>query len=69
MELHISDEKTKELLSEVVVELLQPPKNLLYDVVIEALEDVGLAHAIAEGRVNDFVSEDEIFSILDGKAT
>ena len=35
MELHISDEKTKELLSEVVVELLKKKKNLLYDVIIE----------------------------------
>ena len=61
MELHISDEKTKELLSEVVVELLQTKKNLLYDVIIEALEDVGLENAIAEGRKNDFVPEDEIF--------
>ncbi|MGB7512087.1 MAG: hypothetical protein WBP54_12480 [Pelodictyon phaeoclathratiforme] len=68
MELHISDEKTKELLSEVVVELLKTKKNLLYDVIIEALEDVGLANAIAEERKNEFVSEDEIFSILDGNS-
>ena len=48
MELHISDEKTKELLSEVVVELLQTKNPLLYDVIIEALENVGLANAIVE---------------------
>ncbi len=42
--------------------------SLIYDVIIDAVEDVGLANAIAEGRKNDFVSEDEIFSILDGKA-
>jgi len=68
MELHISDEKTKELLSEVVVELLKTKKNLLYDVIIEFLEDVGLANAIAEGRTNEFISEDEIVSILDGNS-
>gem|GEM_PF-337335 len=69
MELHLSDEKTKELLSEVVVELLKTKKSLFYDIVIEALEDVGLANAIAEGRKNEFVSEDDIFSILDDNAT
>jgi len=40
----------------------------LHDVIIDALEEVGLAHAIAEGRKNDFVTESEIFAILDGNA-
>ena len=66
MELLISDEKTKELLTEVVVELLKTKRNVLYDIVLEALEEVGLANAITEGRKNEFVSEDEIFSIIDG---
>ncbi|WP_208019719.1 hypothetical protein [Candidatus Chlorobium masyuteum] len=68
MELHLRDEKTKELLAEVVVDLLNTKKSLFYDIVIEALEDVGLANAIAEGRKNECVSEDEIFAILDGNA-
>ncbi len=34
---------------------------------LETLEDIGLAHAMSEGRTDDFVEEDEIFSILDGK--
>lgn len=33
---------------------------------LEALEEVGLANAITEGKKDEFVSEDEIFSILDG---
>lgn len=65
MELSISDEKTKELLTEVIVELLKTKRDVLYDVVLEALEEVGLANAIAEGRKNKFVAEDEIFSLLD----
>ncbi|MEI7868040.1 MAG: hypothetical protein WCI11_09105 [Candidatus Methylumidiphilus sp.] len=67
MELSISDEKTKELLTEVMVELLKTKRNVLYDVVLEALEEVGLANAIAEGRKNEFVSEDEIFIIIDAR--
>ena len=66
MKLTISDEKTKELLTEVVLELLKTKRNVLYDVVLEALEEVGLANAISEGRKDVFVSEDEIFSIIDG---
>ncbi|MDD2759898.1 MAG: hypothetical protein PHH11_06350 [Methylomonas sp.] len=68
MELSISDEKTKELLTEVMIDLLKTKRNILYDVVLEALEEVGLANAIAEGRNDEFVSEDEIFSILDNGA-
>ncbi|MDT4288133.1 hypothetical protein RO575_01040 [Methylomonas sp. MO1] len=68
MELSISDEKTKELLTEVMIDLLKTKRDILYDVVLEALEEVGLANAIAEGRKDQFVSEDEIFSILDNGA-
>lgn len=68
MELSISDEKTKELLTEVIVDLLKTKRDILYDVILEALEEVGLANAIAEGRKDEFVSEDEVFSILDNGA-
>ena len=68
MELSISDEKTKELLTEVVIELLKSKRDLIYDVLLEALEEVGLANAITEGRTDNFIGEDEVFSILDGKA-
>ena len=68
MELSISDEKTKELLTEVVIELLKSKRDLIYDVLLEELEEVGLANAITEGRTDNFVGEDEVFSILDGKA-
>ena len=65
MELSISDEKTKELLTEVMIELLKSKRDLIYDILLEALEEVGMANAIAEGRTNDFASEDEVLSILD----
>ena len=68
MELSISDKKTKELLTEVVIELLKSKRDLIYDVLLEALEEVGLANAITEGRSDDFVTDDEIFSIFGRKA-
>lgn len=34
----------------------------------EALEEVGLANAIAEGRTNEFVSEEAVFSLLERAA-
>lgn len=62
MELSISDDKTKELLTEVMIELLRTKRDLIRDILMEALEEIGLANAIAEGRTNEFVSEEEVFS-------
>jgi len=59
-ELSISDEKTKEL--------LRSKRDLIYDMRSEALEEVGMANAITEGRTNDFVSEDAVLSTLDRTA-
>jgi hypothetical protein len=68
MELSISDDKTKELLTEVMIELLRTKRDLIRDILMEALEEVGLANAIAEGCKNEFVSEEEVFSLLDRAA-
>jgi hypothetical protein len=67
MELIISDEKTKQLLTEVIVELIENKREIFYDIILEALEEIGLANAVSEGRKNEFVSEDRIFNILEDK--
>ncbi len=61
----ITEEKTKELLKEVLVDLIETKKDVFYDIFLEALEEVGLAKAIEEGRQDNFVDEETIFSILD----
>ncbi len=65
MELIISDEKTKELLTEVLVEMIKEKREVFREIVLEAIEEVGLANAIAEGRQGKFVSEEEIMSVLE----
>ena len=64
MELTISDEKTKELLTEVLVEMMQQKREVFQEIFLEALEEVGLANAIAEGRQDEFVSEDVIIKLI-----
>ncbi len=66
MELTISDEKTKELLTEVLVEMIRDKREVFQEIILEAIEEVGLANAISEGRKNEFVSENEVMSILEG---
>jgi hypothetical protein len=68
MELIISDEKTKELLTEVIIEMIKQKREIFYEIILEALEEVGLANAIIEGRKDEFVSENRILRILEDKS-
>jgi hypothetical protein len=51
----LNDDKTKELFTEVIVELIKTNRDVLREIMVDALEEVGLANAIADGRDNDFV--------------
>jgi len=66
MELTISEDRAKVLLKEVFSELLEEKRDFFTAIMRDAIEDIGLSNAIREGRQNEFVSEDEIFSILRG---
>ena len=52
--------RTKELISEVLAEMIQQKREVFYELIVETLEDVGLVNAIAEGRQDDFVEEKDI---------
>ena len=65
MQISIIDEQMKSLLEEILVKIVQEKREIFYDIVTEALEDVALAHAIQEGRKNQFVSEDRILALLE----
>ena len=66
MELTIDETKAKELLKQIMVELVEEKRDLFYEIIVEALEEIGLANAIREGRRNEFVPETEIMAILEG---
>jgi len=66
MQVFLNDEKTREMLTEVLIDLIRTRKELFAEIFRDALEEVSLANAIAEGRKNEFVSEETIFTILDG---
>ncbi len=67
MELSLNDAKIKALLKEIMLEIITEKQELFYDIITEIIEDSGLANAIAEGRKNDFVSEETIFGLLEGQ--
>lgn len=68
MELMISEAQAKALLKEVVMELVNERRELFVGMVAEAMEEIGLAAAIREGRRNEFVSEALVAAILEGQA-
>lgn len=68
MKITLDDDKIQELLAEVLVEMFQQKCGVSYDLIFEALEEVGLANAIQEGEETEFVDESEIRAILQGEA-
>ncbi|ACK64275.1 hypothetical protein PCC8801_0171 [Rippkaea orientalis PCC 8801] len=62
-----NDQKTKELLTEMIIGIIQDRKDLFHEIILEAIEEIGLAKAIQEGREDNFISEETIFSLLDGE--
>ena len=68
MELTINETQAKELLKQIMVELVEEKRDLFYEIIVEALEEVGLANAIREGRQNEFVPEAQITAILEEQA-
>ena len=66
MELTISDDKTKELLAEVISEMLIKKRDVFQEIILEALEEIGIGNAIIEGRKSKFANEERIFDIIEG---
>ena len=62
----LDEKQFKLLLKETLIELFEERSDIFSAIVVEALEDIGLANAIREGRKDDFVSKEEIDAILAG---
>lgn len=69
MQVSLDDEKTREMLTEILIDLIKTRKELFIEIFQDALEEVSLAKAIAEGRKHEFVPEENIFALLDGDVT
>ncbi len=67
-QIRVDTRQLKALVKEAVAEALKQHREVVYDAVAEALEDLAMVHAIREGDRGDYVSREEIFSILEGAA-
>ncbi len=55
------EDKLKDLLKAAVVEVLEERRDLVLNIVKEAIEDVALSCAIEQGLSSDSVSRREVF--------
>ena len=60
------EERLKEVVKSALVEVLEERKDLVREVIEEALEDAALARAIEEGDRTGIVNREEILRTLDG---
>ena len=61
----IDEAKLKEALKAALIEILEERKDLVREVLEEALEDIALARAIEEGEQGELVTRDEVFNALE----
>ncbi len=55
------------LIRETLIEVLTQRRDLLEDAFLEAIEDIGLAGAIEDGRTGEYVSKDEFLEKIELK--
>ena len=61
----IDDDKLRALLKQALLELLQEKNDLLYEVLAEVLEEIGLVAAIREGRADPNVDVATVLEALE----
>ena len=66
----IINDKTqlKEVFKQAFAELLQERRDLLYDVLVEVLEDIALANAIKDAEETEIVPRNQVYKILESES-
>ncbi len=59
------EEKLKDLIKSALIEVLETRRDLMQDIIEDAMEDLALAKAIKHGTESEKVSREEVFAILE----
>ncbi len=68
MEIITDSNKLKEIFKQAIIEAIEEKKDMVHDLLVDALEDLAMIHAIQQGEKTGAVSRNEVFGILEGKA-
>ncbi|MDQ3750502.1 MAG: hypothetical protein M3367_16025 [Acidobacteriota bacterium] len=63
----IEEGKLKDLIKTALIEVLDARRDLMQEIVEEAIEDFAFSRAIEQGMTSGKVSRGEVFAILEGK--
>ncbi len=64
----IDDDKLRRLVKQAVLEVFQESRELLYDVVVEAVEDGALARAIKAAEDSPLVEKADVIKALESES-
>ncbi len=59
--------KLKELFKQAIIEAMEEKRDLVHDLLVEAMEDLAMIRAIQEGEESTPASREEVLNILEGK--
>jgi predicted Zn-dependent protease with MMP-like domain len=65
MAISTEDEKFKELVKAALIDVLEERRDLVKDILVEALEDMALGKAISQGLGSDPIPRNEILELLE----
>jgi hypothetical protein len=68
MEAITDSDKLKEIFKQAIIEAIEEKKDVVHDLLVDAMEDLYMIHAIQQGEKTGTASRDEVFGILEGKA-
>ncbi len=63
----IDDGKLKELIKTALVEVLETRRDLVQEIIEDAMEDFAFARAMKKGMQSEICSREEVFAILEGE--
>ncbi len=61
---NVDETRIKALFKEALVEVIEENQDLVGSILVDAIEDIGLSYAIAEGEKSKTVSREEVFKVL-----
>ena len=67
MESSIDHSELKEIFKQAIIEAMEEKRDLVHDLLVEAMEDLAMIHAIEQGEETEPANRDEVFGILEGK--
>jgi hypothetical protein len=61
----VGEDRLKELLKAALVEVLEERRDLVRDVIEEAIEDMAMVRALEEGEQSPLVSREDVFRLFE----